>query len=71
MLFAEGNGCLLDLMCSWILLSQASNDAKTSEKRSKQMDFIADKTWNKKGRVGFISILIMANSYYLMANRRT
>lgn len=36
-----------------------------------QIDFIADKTWNKKGRVGFISILIMANSGYLMANRRT
>ena len=70
MLFAEGNGCSPDLMCTWILLSQAWNDAKTAEKRSKQIDFIADKTWNKKGRVGFISILIMANSCYLMANRR-
>ena len=71
MLFAERNGCLLDLMYTWILLSQAWNDAITSEKRSKQMDFIANKTWNKKERVGFISISIMANSYYLMANRRT
>ena len=34
MLFAEGNGCSLDLMRTWILLSKAWNDAKTAEKRS-------------------------------------
>ena len=71
MLFAERNGCSLDLMRTWILLSQAWNDAKTAEKRSKQTDFIVDKNWNKKRRVGFISILIMAKSCYSMANRRT
>ena len=48
MLFAESNGCSLDLMQTWILLSQAWNDAKTAEKRSKQIDFIVDKNWNKK-----------------------
>ena len=73
MLFAERNGCSLDLMRTWILLSQAWNDAKfkTAEKRSNQIDFIVDKTWNKKGRGGFISILFMANSCYSTANRRT
>ena len=71
MLFAESNGCSLDLMRTWILLSQAWNDAKTAEKRSKQIDFIVDKNWNKKRRVGFISILIMAKSCYSTANRRT
>lgn len=71
MSFAKGNGCLLDPMRTWILLSQAWDDAKTAEKRSKRIDYIIDKTWIKKGRVGFISILIMANSCYSMANRRT
>ena len=33
MLFAEGNGCLPDLMRTWILLSQAWNDARAAGKR--------------------------------------
>ena len=70
MLFAEGNGCSPDLMRTWILPSQAWNDAKTAEKGSKQIDFIVDNL-GQKGQVGFISILIMANSCYSTANRRT
>ena len=70
MLFAEGNGCSPDLMRTWILQSQAWNDAKTAEKRSKQIDFIVDNLEQKR-RVGFISILIKANSCYSTAHRRT
>ena len=48
MLFAEGNGCSPDLMRTWILQSQAWNDAKTAEKRSKQIDFIVDNLEQKR-----------------------
>lgn len=48
MLFAEGNGCSPDLMQTWILLSQAWNDAKTAGKRLKQIDFIVDNLEQKR-----------------------
>ena len=69
-LFTEGIGRSPDLMRTWILLSLAWNDAKTAEKRSKQIDFIVDNLEPKR-RVGFISILIMADSCYSTAHRRT
>ena len=48
MLFNEGNGCSPNLMRTWILLSQAWNEAKTAEKRSKQIDFIVDSLEQKR-----------------------
>lgn len=56
MLFAEGNGCSPDLMRTWILLSQAWNDAKTAEKRSKQIDFIVDNLEQKRASWFYIDI---------------
>lgn len=56
MLFAEGNGCSPDLMRTWILLSQAWNDAKTAEKRSKQIDFIVDNLEQKRASRFYIDI---------------
>ena len=50
MLFTEWNGRSPDLMRTWILLSLAWNDAKTAEKRSKQIDFIVDNL-EKKGEL--------------------
>ena len=51
MLSAEGNGGSPDLMRTWILLSQPWNDAKTAEKRSKQIHFIVDNLEQKKGEL--------------------
>ena len=56
MLFAEGNGCSPDLMRTWIFLSQAWNDAKTAEKRSKQIDFIVDNLEQKRASWFYIDI---------------
>ena len=69
MLFAEGNGCSPDLMRTWTLLSQAWNDVKTAEKRSRQMDFIVN-TLERKTASWFYFDISYANSCYSTANRR-
>ena len=56
MLFAEGNGCSPDLMRTWIFLSQAWKDAKTAEKRSKQIDFIVDNFEQKRASWFYMDI---------------
>ena len=56
MLFTEGNGCSPDLMRTWILPSQAWNDAKTAEKGSKQIDFIVDNLEQKRPSWFYIDI---------------
>ena len=49
MLFAEGNGCLPDLMRTWILLSQRLGMMpELPEKGKKQIDFIEDNLEQKR-----------------------
>ena len=56
MLFAEGNDCSPDLMRTWILLPLAWNDAKTSGKRSKQIDFIVDNLEQKRASCFYFDV---------------
>ena len=48
LLFCLGNGCSPDLICPWILLSQAWTTPDKAEKRARQVDYVLNNIDTKR-----------------------